>query len=62
MATLINMTTKRPNSKTVTKSIISVNPNASNAQIKEFADTFNDLSENELLDIEKVEKTNIDLD
>lgn len=60
MATLINLTTKHKNKKSVS-TIGGVNPNATESDIQEFTTALNELSEDELIKIEKVEKTLIDL-
>ena len=62
MATLLNVTTKRPDdNKKVTKALSNVNPAATDKQVQNMVSSLNSLSKNSLEGIEKVSKSNIEL-
>lgn len=62
MATSINLTSKRPETgKKITKKLSNVNPAASNENVRLFATALHKLSKNEIKNIEKVSKTNLEI-
>lgn len=61
MATLLNVTTQRPNGEKVTKALSNVNPAATDNQVQNMVASLNSLSKNTLNNIEKVSKSNIEL-
>ena len=62
MATLVNLTTQRPDDgKEVTKSLSHINPNATDKNVGNFVVALNSLSKNSIVNVEKVVKSDIDV-
>ena len=61
MATSVNVTTARPGGKEITKSLSNVNPAVTNNAISSFVGALNSLSQNSLIHIEKVKRSDVDL-
>lgn len=62
METFLNLTAQRSDNKKVKQVITNINPTATDAEINEFADEFYNLSENELVNVEKVEKFDLEVE
>lgn len=61
MAINVNVTTEQPGGKQVTKSLSNVNPAATNNAISSFVGALTSLSQNSLVSIEKVTRSDVDL-